>query len=215
MSGNNITQRYVQFTSTQRKEICIYKEQNPDESCYKIARWAYNMFHLPVVPCRAVIFKILANSEKWKEMADTMPLRKRETRVKNSQLDEKVAEFVMLCEANQKHISLSHIICKGKQIAEDLHLDAEHRPSFSVGWATCFCKRHGFKSFKSYGESGDADDVAVLNELPNIQTILANYAPRDIFNLDETQIHRFPASTGKKITESQNNNSILLQCRWL
>ncbi len=45
--------------------------------------------------------------------------------------------------------------------------------------------RWGLRSWKSYGESGSANNEAIARELPVLQAYLHNFSLRDIFNADE------------------------------
>ena len=85
-----------------------------------------------------------------------------------------------------KNINLSHVMSFGKRCANETNLPEDMHPEFSLGWVSCFCRRHGFKSFKSYGESGDADVDALPAALMDIQPRLSRFIPKDIFNMDET-----------------------------
>ena len=57
--------------------------------------------------------------------------------------------------------------------------------TFSQGWLHKFNKRHNFKSHKSHGEEGDADDEGAATAPPALKELAAQYLPCDIFNADE------------------------------
>ena len=56
---------------------------------------------------------------------------------------------------------------------------------FSDGWLGKFKKRWNLRIIKSHGESGDADMVAVAQELPDIQNVIEKYDRKDISNANE------------------------------
>lgn len=53
-------------------------------------------------------------------------------------------------------------------------------------WVQSFCQAYKIKQIRLYGESGSVDLDAVAKECLCFQQILANYAPEDIYNFDET-----------------------------
>ncbi len=57
--------------------------------------------------------------------------------------------------------------------------------SFSNGWLEKFKSRWRLRSWKSYGESGSADNEAIALEFPVLQAYLRNFSLRDIFNAYE------------------------------
>ncbi len=67
---------------------------------------------------------------------------------------------------------------------------------FSNGWRYGFKQRNGFKSYRSYGEDSDADEVAIQNELPALRARLTAFALNEIFNADEFGLfHKLPPTT--------------------
>ena len=56
---------------------------------------------------------------------------------------------------------------------------------FSNVWIWKSKKRHGVKMYRSHGESGDANEAAVLKSLAEIRNKIKKYALNDIWNADE------------------------------
>ena len=54
------------------------------------------------------------------------------------------------------------------------------------GWLEKFQKRHGFRCFRSHGESGSANVTAVQEVLPKLRAITDKFVLRDTYNMDET-----------------------------
>ncbi|KIK12614.1 hypothetical protein PISMIDRAFT_120578 [Pisolithus microcarpus 441] len=59
------------------------------------------------------------------------------------------------------------------------------------GWIPNFKKAYGIKEYHRHGEAASADLVAVEAERTCLQKVLAQYAPRDRFNFDETGLFAF------------------------
>ena len=57
--------------------------------------------------------------------------------------------------------------------------------NFSNGWLYAFKKRHGFRSYRSHGESGDADVAGADAPLPRLRQLASQYPLNDVFNADE------------------------------
>lgn len=64
----------------------------------------------------------------------------------------------------------------------------DERLNLSEGWLTSFKARHGLKDMKRHGEAGSVVDTDVEQERKRMKECIAasGYAPRDIFNMDET-----------------------------
>ena len=56
---------------------------------------------------------------------------------------------------------------------------------FSNCWIRKFKKRNGFQVYRSHGESGDADALAVQEIIHIIQDTITKYAMNDVWNTDE------------------------------
>ena len=78
------------------------------------------------------------------------------------------------------------------------------------------------RSYKSYGESGDADDIAAEGKLPSIRALLSNYCLVDVFNCDEYELfyqkrlHLLlnPPNSRKETTKNNLASFRVLQCIW-
>lgn len=56
---------------------------------------------------------------------------------------------------------------------------------FANGWLSRSKHRNGFKVYPSHGESGDAYERAIIDELPMLHDLLSAFQPKDAFNADE------------------------------
>jgi hypothetical protein len=59
-------------------------------------------------------------------------------------------------------------------------------PALSEGWLDNFKARHGIKSWKKHGEAASVDEPNMVADLAYIQAKVAQYAPADQYNCDET-----------------------------
>ena len=56
---------------------------------------------------------------------------------------------------------------------------------FSKGWLQKFKERNGIHQVKLHGEADSADDNAIAEALPLLQSKCAEYPPDQIYNMDE------------------------------
>jgi hypothetical protein len=77
---------------------------------------------------------------------------------------------------------------KWTEFANRVGVPENERPKLSEGWLTRFKQRHGLKEHKRHGEAGSTDQLSVDEERNRVQLLIKNscYAPKDIFNMDET-----------------------------
>lgn len=84
---------------------------------------------------------------------------------------------------------------KALKFAQDLEND-EFKAS--NGWLESFRRRHNITFGAMSGESGDVDDTVVSDWKTKLPSILKDYEPCDIFNMDETGLF-FKATTKKSL----------------
>ena len=76
---------------------------------------------------------------------------------------------------------------KRKRFEDELQVPKEERLP-SDGWVASFCKTYRIREWRRHGEAGSADTNAVEAERSRCQKVLAQYAPRDRWNFDETAL---------------------------
>jgi len=59
----------------------------------------------------------------------------------------------------------------------------------STGWTRNFKKRNNLKSYKKRGESGSVDMNRIPEFRQQLQDIIKDYEPKDVFNCDETALY--------------------------
>ena len=171
------------LTNLQRKRICEASDSlNIDQE--SLAVWAKKEFKLKKAPTQSTISFTLKKRKSYDEMELTELAAKRPRRLKHPQLDWAIAKWVSECEARSVHLSYDIIKCKARALA--ILLNIEDPPKFSNGWMHKFTIRHGFMKYRCHGESGSVNMEIVRASLPMLQLKIAQYAPCDVYNMDET-----------------------------
>ncbi|GAB7328207.1 hypothetical protein MBLNU13_g00229t1 [Cladosporium sp. NU13] len=68
----------------------------------------------------------------------------------------------------------------------NLAITSQQEPSFSDGWLSNFKRRYSIKNFKRHSEAASIDNASIAAKLARIQARVAQYAPTDQYNCDET-----------------------------
>ena len=178
-SGGNLTNEQAQ--------LILNKSKQSKMSQKKLANWAKKQFNLQREPCQATISNIVNNKRSLSETLDEKTSKiKRKRVVKCPELDNILAEWVLQRQHNRVILTWQLIQRKAEDFADQLHLSDEKRPNFSDGWLEKFLDRHGLKTIILSGESGSADVKAIEIALPELQSAIKQYSPKDVFNMDET-----------------------------
>ena len=75
---------------------------------------------------------------------------------------------------------------KRQRIEDQLGVPESERPG--NGWLASFCKAYRIKEYHRHGEAGSVNEAEVEVERNRIKKILAQYAPEDRWNVDETSL---------------------------
>ncbi|KIK80225.1 hypothetical protein PAXRUDRAFT_15907 [Paxillus rubicundulus Ve08.2h10] len=95
--------------------------------------------------------------------------------------------WVKHMEEKVKHVTGAMLIAKQAKYEEKFNIpDDEHLEG--DGWLLSFKHAYGIKEFRRHGKAGSVDLSAVDTEKAHLKIILANYAPKDRFNFDETSL---------------------------
>jgi hypothetical protein len=175
-------------TLTVKQAQLIYKQAQGTKMTQKqLAEWAKKEFKMARAPSQGTISNVL---NKKRHMDDDIPDRdlnlKRKRVIKHPDLDKALAEWIIQCQERRVVLNWQIIQEKAKRFAKDLNIEDDECPTFSDGWLQKFLDRHGMKSLKLSGEAGSADMDAVRAELPVLQSLISEYPPSDVFNMDET-----------------------------
>lgn len=95
--------------------------------------------------------------------------------------------WIAQCEQQNVPITWDLIKRVATDLAPKFGVD-ENDLSFSHGWQQRFAKRFELSMNRIHGESGSADINAVHDNLPHTHEKICQYAPRDIYNVDETML---------------------------
>uniref|UniRef100_A0AAV1T6D4 HTH CENPB-type domain-containing protein n=1 Tax=Peronospora matthiolae TaxID=2874970 RepID=A0AAV1T6D4_9STRA len=57
---------------------------------------------------------------------------------------------------------------------------------FAHGWLYKFQQRHNLRAVRIHGESSSANVAGLEAALPELQAAVAKFAPRAVYNMDET-----------------------------
>jgi hypothetical protein len=178
-TGGNLTNEQAQKIVQQSKKKGMTQE--------KLRHWAKKEFNLKQLPSQSTISRIV---NKKRGIPDALDDRNRELKrkriVKSPELDKILAEWILQRQENRVCLTWSLIQAKAKNFADQLGLSESERPGFSDGWLHKFLERHGLRTIVMSGESGSADVTAMIAALPHIRASIKQYAPRDVFNMDET-----------------------------
>ena len=175
------------LTNGQKEEICKHHTKFPRTTQKQLAKWAMEKFNLAKAPTQPTISNILKNKLRFLEkVAQSDKKLKRERKLKSVDLDKRLLTWILHCQDRKIALSGQTIQMKAKEIAQGLQIPANNLPTFSEGWLWKFQKRHGLRSLKFSGERGSADLEAVKQSLPEFRSLIEQYHPSDVFNMDET-----------------------------
>ena len=126
--------------------------------------------------------------------------RKKDFAAESSIIEEAVVDW--LWEMYEKEIFVSDRLIKERarrrqpEANETLPPSIQLNLTFSNGWLKKFERRKDFKLYRSHGEAGDANTLAIELELTSLQPRLQQYHPSDISNADEFGLcYNMPLST--------------------
>lgn len=175
--------RRTEITPQQKQEICVYAQENPVATQNQIASHFNAKWDSTIK--RNTIADILHGKQKWMANTEQALHAFRNRGPKFSQLEECL--FTWFTQVRQQNGIITDDVLKekAKKFGTDLGI-SEKEFSYSEGWLRNFKIRYGIKRHTIVGESEGADMRAVANGRVQLQKILENYSPEDIFNFDET-----------------------------
>lgn len=177
-SGNLTNEQVV-------KVIAKSKEKGMTQQ--KLRHWTKKEFNLKKLPSQSTISNTLNNKRGIPDqLSDNTRDLKRKQILKSPELDNVLAEWIIQRQENRVILTWNLVQAKARDFANQLKLPEDKRPSFSDGWLEKFLDRHGLRTVVMSGESGSADVSAIEAALPELRAAIKEYAPRDVFNMDET-----------------------------
>ena len=165
------------LTAAQKKEICSKKKSSPFLKNKDLAN-EYGVSD-------GMISDILKAKDRWLaiDLNSHQATLRREKKIPFPIIEDALTLWTE--GAIQANVIITDEILS-KKASEFAFLCNEHKFKGSIGWIDNFKKRHNFKQYCIHGEASSAP-LQNLDEMRNnINQILKNYDPQDIFNCDET-----------------------------
>lgn len=215
------------LTVEQKRRICEKHRSTPKITQKDLCRWAKLEFNLKKAPTQPTMSNILKNEHLFKDAIGGVLGSERKTirPTKHAHFDSVLANWVMERQ-NKGTITGDMIKQKGRELAKQMGLDG--KLGFSNGWLASFKARHGLVKRSTtngmdgrlhHGTDGSGmvgtdgtggmmvgalepsymlPPVSMDLTLEQIQDVLREYAPSDIYTVDETGLY-FRASPSKLI----------------
>ena len=178
--ASDVKRTRASLTGAQKQEVCQKKLQKPAPKNKEIAK----EFDVS----EGMICDILKESEKWLALKlDSYEASlKRQIKPSFSQIDEALGFWVEKAIDNNITISGELLAQKARDFAT--LLDVQNFKG-SDGWVAGFKKRHNLECYVKHGEAASAPLEDLDNMRRDLQNILKEYSPNDIFNVDETGLY--------------------------
>ncbi|CAG8608026.1 2295_t:CDS:2 [Ambispora gerdemannii] len=162
----------VSLTALQKKEICECLETDKTLKQKDIAA-EYGI-------SKQTVSNIVKAKEQWLKIGSGMDL--------TSSKHARKATFEDIEEAMKIWVKIYYLLME-KVLVFAKEFEVSDKFLASTGWAKNFKRRDNLKSYKKRGESGSVD----MNEIPRfrkqLQDIIKDYEPKDVFNCDETALY--------------------------
>lgn len=177
---------YTSLTKKQKKRICKYASTHK-KSQEELAEWTQSEFRLQFPPSQSTMSRLLGQASTLEAIVNKRELeKKRERSVKSPLLEEAIILWIKQREANKVPINQDIVKEVAKRLAAKMQLAPEDIPLFSNGWMSSFSRRHGLRRIRLHGESASVQEDVISDARPALAELVNQYAPRDVFNFDET-----------------------------
>ncbi|KAG6618356.1 uncharacterized protein IUM83_01249 [Phytophthora cinnamomi] len=170
------------LTLEQKLQVHLKLKQNPGMNNPMLAEWIYATFKARV--SRATLARLRNLPSSYFSHVDLSATKRR--RVKFPKFERELREFFFQNEAKTA-MADDVLLLKAHELAERLGIDSTQL-RFSNGWLQSFKKRNGIRSHVLHGEGGAVEDDAVRDARLELQELVAQFAPDDAFNFDETAL---------------------------
>ena len=174
-----MTNEQVQLIVQQSKQKGMTQE--------KLRHWSKKQLNLANLPSQSTISNLLNNKRGAPATLDDRNRSlKRKSVVKSPELDSMLVEWILQHQESRVILTWSLIQAKARYFSDQLKLSEGQCPTFSDGCLEKFLSLHGLRTVEMSGESGSADIAAIEAALPDLRSTIKSFAPRDVFNMDET-----------------------------
>src|SRR5436309_9324266 len=158
----------------QKEAIIKYCNAHPDVRYEDVTKWAQKEFNLEKAPHKSTVSRTLKNRASFLNLPIQDRTIRRKRVVKNEILEAALVTWVTQKQHQRISLSLALIQEKGKEFATKLGIP-ETELKCSDGWIQGFCRRNGFRSFTSHGESGNAQMTGIDKNLDYIRARIDVY----------------------------------------
>lgn len=159
------------LTFTQKKKLVEHYRANPGLRHQDLMGWALSKFGKTIG--RSTIGRIIAAPPLTPVNMEAMRLR----RQRFPEMEEQLLEFVTLHQASNA-IS-DHVLW---QKANELISPSE----ISLSWVQKFKRRYNIRLRVTHGEAGSVDTAQLEAQRAELQELIEQYDPDDVYNFDET-----------------------------
>ncbi|XP_062578214.1 tigger transposable element-derived protein 6-like [Saccostrea cucullata] len=171
----------VGISASLKKKICQRKVDLPRSSLQDLRQFVIDEENITIG--KSTIGDVIKEKDKWlATQADSEGLTKSRN-PKHQQLDDALYLWFTDMSAHHAAINDDMLLTKARQLGEQLGVTDF---SYSRGYLHRFKGRRGIKRKLYQGEADSADMTAVQTGREDLQHVLQDYDPEDIFNLDET-----------------------------
>jgi len=175
----------------QKREICVYHGNNLCKTQQEIADLFSTRFARTV--SRRTVGDILANKTNWLNRGSSLDV-KRVRLGKNAELESALQFWFSSARSQNVVITDAVLREKAKQFGKDL---AVENFQYSNGWLQRFKNRCGISSQVICGESAGVDVNIISRGREQAVAWIKDYAPKDVYNLDETGLFIGCCLTGR------------------
>ncbi|RAW27103.1 hypothetical protein PC110_g16499, partial [Phytophthora cactorum] len=170
----------------QKRRLIKKASERPDMAQEALAVWAKATYKLEMMPAQTTISDILKNASKIMSDDYGNGRRRRPLRGTSAALEDQLWMWIQKMEGKSICLPRELIKMKARDILREL-CDAWDL-AFSDGWLTAFKQRHCIRSRRLPGEAASADPAAVALGRQRLQDLTDLYEPKDIYNMDETEL---------------------------
>ncbi len=165
----------VFLTVQERNELRNHAAKNPKLTQTDLAAWVARTYGKEVG--RSSIGKIL----QCEKEVSLNPKQQKRRASQYPEMEEQLYAFVLSTEDDA--VLSDELLCtKANSLLHESGLDAQ----VPLSWVQKFKWRHGIKRRKMHGESGSVHQSSLQEKRVELQTLIENYAPEDVYNFDET-----------------------------
>uniref|UniRef100_A0AAV1TQD4 HTH CENPB-type domain-containing protein n=1 Tax=Peronospora matthiolae TaxID=2874970 RepID=A0AAV1TQD4_9STRA len=186
----------LRLTNDQKLRIIKHKDDHPSLSRTELGNWKKEAFGppksmmkeafgLPKSMTQASISKIIGMRKELEAMSPSELSAKRPRSVQHPALKEAVALWILQCQHRGVALSGDLTCAKAARFAASMDIP-DGSIKFAYGWLYKFQQRHKLRAVRIHGESDSADVAGIEAALPELQAAVAKFAPRDVYNMDET-----------------------------